>query len=74
MSIRCVALHPSSLRRTPGTPHSSGFERLASGAFYEPANFGYCCEHRTCEYIYQHPLGLRTLIIKDILLASYLLI
>jgi hypothetical protein len=29
----CVALHPSSLRRTVCTPHSSGFARLAFGAF-----------------------------------------
>jgi len=30
----CVALHPSSLRRTISTPHSSGFARLEFGAFY----------------------------------------
>jgi hypothetical protein len=29
----CVALHPSSLRRTVCTPQSSGFARLAFGAF-----------------------------------------
>jgi hypothetical protein len=29
----CVALHPSSLRRTVCTPLSSGFARLAFGAF-----------------------------------------
>ncbi|HPC04517.1 MAG TPA: hypothetical protein PLE04_12135 [Syntrophales bacterium] len=33
-SICCVALLPSSLRRTISTPQSSGIGRLASGAFY----------------------------------------
>jgi hypothetical protein len=30
----CVALRPSSLRRTISTPHSSGLVRLEFGAFY----------------------------------------
>jgi CRP/FNR family transcriptional regulator, dissimilatory nitrate respiration regulator len=30
----CVALHPSSLRRTKSTPHSSGLARLACETFY----------------------------------------
>jgi hypothetical protein len=35
-----VALHPSSLRRTTSTPHSSGFARLACGSFYEAVDYG----------------------------------
>jgi hypothetical protein len=35
-----VALHPLSLRRTPSTPHSSGFARLACGAFYKAVDYG----------------------------------
>jgi hypothetical protein len=36
----CIALHPSSLRRTNRTPHSSGLARLEFEAFYFAAQFG----------------------------------